>query len=234
MKWLLKKILSFFKLAYITESEVEDLQNLILYHEENFQQAMRERHEFSVLATQLKEQVDILGGTSLLEEKRRNDELEKRQDKIEADLEKAEEYYKVVQKALSEALHNDPMYGFNKAMAFPGSTSVTTADYIEEGNEGKFSATAICGRSILFDQDTAAIRNLPDMRSKYQYGFNHLLKYGLVDQLARMIVNSGAIQLSYAYNKDCTTMELYYNVQVRKPDAYLTITIDGTEITDVK
>ena len=232
MKWILKKILVWLKLAYISIDEVENMKDTIKYHEENFMQAMSERKEFSELATKLQEQVDALGGISLLEEKRRNDELEKRQDKIVASMEEAEEYYKQVQKALSEALHSDPVFGFNKAMAFPGSTSVTTADYTEDGDIGKY--TALCGRSIMFDQDTAAVRNLPDMRSTYQYGFNHLLKYGLVDQIARMIVNSGAIQMTYAYNADCTTMELYYDIQVRKPDAYLNITVDGKKIMEEK
>lgn len=217
LKWLLNQ----FGLVGITEDQYKLMLSRADYFEEEYKSTLEYNRAIKMEYDELKAKWDSINGTTILEQKERNDALQIRQDEIQAAMDKAEEYYKSVQETLSRALHDDSVYGFNKAMAFPGSTAVTTHQYTDQ-NSGA-GCMSINGRSILSDQDTAEIRNRASMSEKYQYVFNYLVKYGLIDRIAQMLVNSGAIQFTLAYNTDCTTMEVYYNTQVKIPDTKLIV-----------
>lgn len=159
--------------------------------------------------------------TSMEELKAENEKVHLENDQLQASMKEAEEYYKTVQKQVSEVLHEDSVFGFNKSMAFPGSSSI---DCRKDQNDTVIIAS---GRSILDDDTTAKIQRLPSISMKYQIGLNHLLKYGLLNKLIENLINHGALQFTYGYNKDCTCIELYYNIQCKRPDTILTVKEDG-------
>lgn len=163
--------------------------------------------------------IEEMSATSIQEQVEINKKLQLEQDRINAAMQKAEEYYKSVQEALNKALQDNGVYKFDSRMAFPGSTSFNGGEYRE--NNEKY--IIVSGRTILTDDDTAKMKMLPSLEEKYQYAYNHLLQWGLVEKIAKTLVTSGGTAFTLAFNPDCTCTEVYYNIQVKKPDTALTI-----------
>jgi hypothetical protein len=218
--WLGKKI----GLIFLTQDQYKALMNSNEYYRSAYDHARSEYKDLSEALIELQAKFDEADATSILEQKKINDELMLKQDQIQAAMEKTEEYYKTVQETLSKALHSDAVYGFNRSLAFPGSTAVTTHEYQDSDNE-RF--VVISGRTIVDDATTAVLRTMPDINSKYRHLYNYMVQYGLIDKIARMLVNSGALQFTLAYNSDCTTCEVYYNVQLKKVENQWVVDVDA-------
>lgn len=231
--WLLKKF-DYTSMKYTEYRDLLDRVTALTQEkeslEDDFIKQFKELSEVREVYLALKDRFNEINGTSIEEQMKINYELESKMAKIQFDMEKAEEYYKEVQSTLSKALHGDIVFGFNKGMCFPGSTSVTTNEYNEIQNNGEedseFKVISLSGRSVMMDEDTARLRTYPDMTSKYRYALAHLIKYNITDQIAKMLINSGVVQLVLGYNEDNTSTEVYYNIQVRKPDVQLEVKTD--------
>ena len=220
--WLVKK----FNLIVLTQDQYKALMNTNDYYRSSYEHAKSEYKDISDALIELQAKYDEISGTSISEQMKINNDLMLKQDEIQAAMEKGEEYYKTVQETLSKALHGDAVYGFNRSLAFPGSTAVTTHEFRESDDAKDEKFVAISGRTIVDDATTAQLRKLPDISSKYQYLYNYMVQYGLVERIAQMVVNSGALQLTMAYNTDCTVCEVYYNLQLKKVDHQWVVDVD--------
>ena len=163
--------------------------------------------------------IEETSATTIQEQKEINEKLQLEQDRLNAAMQKSEEYYKTVQETLNKALQENGVYKFDSRMAFPGSTSFNGGEYRE--NDEKY--IIVTGRTILTDEDTAKMKALPSIEDKYHYAYNHLLQWGLVEKISKTLVTSGGTAFTIAFNPDCTCAEVYYNVQVKKPDTMLTV-----------
>lgn len=166
--------------------------------------------------------LDTVQATSIEEQMEINRKLELEQDRINAAMQKSEEYYKTVQEALNKALQENGVYKFDDRLAFPGSTSFNGGEYRE--NDEKY--IIVTGRTIMTDEDTSRMKTMPDVRDKYQYAYNHLLQWGLVEKIAKTLVTSGGVAFTIAFNPECTSAEVYYNIRVKKPDNALIIDVN--------
>lgn len=219
--------------GYVSKKSAEATLNNQLDTKDKLYLSMFEgkEHSYKMLQAQYQEleekyqalltRAEAMNLTTMEELNEENKKVHLENDQLHASLKEAEEYYKTVQKQVSEALHEDPVFGFNKSMAFPGSSSIDCR------KDAKDTIIIASGRSILDDETTAKIQRLPSISMKYQIGLNHLLKYGLLNKLMENLINHGALQFTYGYNKDCTCIEMYYNIQCKRPDTILTVKEDG-------
>lgn len=151
-----------------------------------------------------------------------NKALNLENDRLQKELENAEAYYKKVQEQVSEILHGDKTYGFNGHVAIPGATALTKSIVsdgsfsVKDGTETKY--VTIHGRTLLLDTITTQIQADPSISGKYNIAYNQLLKYGIMDKIMQNLVSSGALQFTFGYNDDCTTIELYYTVEAKLYD----------------
>jgi hypothetical protein len=117
------------------------------------------------------------------------------------------------------------MFGFRNNPAFPGSSCVSAVGFTDSSISSKSDSDkfiSICGRTVFTDEATEELRKYPDMGTKYWCAINYLAKYHLTDKIMDYIIKSGSLQMTLAYNTDCTAAELYYNLQVLKPnDSFL-------------
>lgn len=203
----------FYLLGYVPNKEYVDAKNLHKLEIDATKEVLDQ------LRSQLEEanaKLEEVGYDAYIAVRKRNAELESAQDKIEKDIEESTEFYKKVQSDISKMMHNDPLLGFPQNMAFPGATSVD-ARLIDEGEDiGK--VVSISGRTIFTDDMTAKIHSATSMDDKYMIAVNQLIKLGLTDHIMKQIINYGGLQLTFGYNEDCTSIELYYNVQCVKPE----------------
>lgn len=220
--WIMKK----FGLIALSQDQYHALMNSTEYYRSLYDQVASDYKDVSNTLLALQAKYDEIGGTSIEEQMKINKDLMLKQDEIQAAMEKSEEYYKMVQETLSKALHGDVVYGFNRSLAFPGSTAVTTHEYRDSDNE-KF--VTISGRTLVDDATTAQLHNLPDINAKYQRLYNYMVQYGLIDRIAQMLVNSGALQFTMAYNSDCTVCEVYYNVQLKKVEHQWVVDVESNK-----
>ena len=180
---------------------------------------------------QLTEELNICRGrinamdlTSMEELKEENDRLQAEQDRITAEMQKSEEYYKEVQKDLRRALHDDHMFSFARNMCFPGSSSVS-CETIQEMHKNPLNFIVVCGRTTMDDEATAKLKTIPGINQKYSYCLNYLMRLGLVDKIAKNIINGG-LALTLTYNEDCTTNEIYYEAKCMVPESGYLIQYD--------
>ena len=145
-----------------------------------------------------------------------NQRLQTEHDQIRVEMNKAEEYYKTVQKQVRTALHDDHSFSFAKNMCFPGSSSVS-CETSRETFTKPIDFNVICGRTTMDDEATAKLKQVVGIDQKYAYCLNYLLKLGLIDKIAKNLVNGG-LAITIAYNEDCTVNELYYEAKCMVPE----------------
>lgn len=141
------------------------------------------------------------------------------------------EYVKDVQKQLSVVLHGDEMFGFPNKVAIPGSTSIRT-DLIEDSASGDH--VVVRGRTVLTDDVTQKINNVPDMLSKLELVFSHMDRYGVLTGITKSLIRSGAIAFTLAYNDNCTSYEAYYEVCAKRQDETALMVIDESKKKDAE
>ena len=145
-----------------------------------------------------------------------NQRLQTEHDQIRVEMNKAEEYYKTVQKQVRTALHDDRSFSFAKNMCFPGSSSVS-CETLRETFTKPIDFTVICGRTTMDDEATAKLKQIVGIDQKYAYCLNYLMKLGLINKIAKNLVNGGLV-ITIAYNEDCTVNELYYEAKCMVPE----------------
>lgn len=145
-----------------------------------------------------------------------NQRLQTEHDQIRVEMNKAEEYYKTVQKQVRTALHDDHSFSFARNMCFPGSSSVS-CETARETFTKPIDFTVICGRTTMDDEVTAKLKQFVGIDQKYAYCLNYLMKLGLIDKIAKNLVNGG-LAITIAYNEDCTVNELYYEAKCMVPE----------------
>lgn len=152
-----------------------------------------------------------------LELQKANQELQSKIDKIMADCKTAEDYYKSVQKQISEALTEDSRFKFGFRGGIIGSSHVGSAKDTNSGN------ILINGRTVFLDEVTEKIQRASSMNEKYYIALNQLIKYGLIEKVSERLIQSGALEFTLGYNQDCTSLELFYQITCVPPEAMLTV-----------
>lgn len=212
--WLFKK------LGYISVFEFHDLEHQLEKAEsviEDYQaDATSLREHIAELETILKR----LDHVTLINLQDENTTLKLKQDKINADLIQAEQYYKEVQTQISDMMHVSPIMGFPNAMRFPGATVIKDMATVNEAGD---KCITVIGRSILPDYITTKIQTAVGMTDKMLIIRNELLKQGILDRITQDLIKSGAISITLGYNKDCTTCEAYFTVKAEIPESDLII-----------
>ena len=169
-----------------------------------------------------KERIEAMRLVKMEDLEAENDRLRTQNDEIQAQITKSDEYYKRVQKALRRALHDDHMFSFARNMCFPGSSSVS-CETVQEEHKSPLKFMVMCGRTTMDDDATAKLKTIPGIDQKYSYCLNYLLKLGLVDKIAKHLINGG-LALTLTYNEDCTVNEIYYEAKCMLPmDGYLIV-----------
>lgn len=219
IKWLLPKL----GLVYISQEDMSKMTDKLIETKSKFMRLQDQNNVLSRENDYLKAHINTVEFKTLEEYERKQRELETRQDVIDHDICEANDYYKEVQSALSKALHDSEVFGFKRSMAFPGSTSVQGGIVTNDDNS---KDVVISGRTIFPDDVTQEIQNATSMHDKYLIALNHLIRYGIVEQIAKNIINNGALEFTLAYNKNCTCLELYYQVRCDKPESRFHITVD--------
>lgn len=164
----------------------------------------------------------LVDETSRLTMKELNDEniaLKLENDRVQQLVQDGESYYRQVQEQLSDEMHKDPVFSFSRSPAIPGAATYSA----EEDYNGDDTTVVISGRSVFIDEVTAKIHNAHDVREKYMIALNNLKVTGMLDRIAQDLINHGCLQIVLAYNKACTTNELYFNLKCEKPKATIYI-----------
>lgn len=210
----------FRKLGYISVFEYHDM-------EHQLQEAESVIEHYQADATTLRKHIDELerdlrrlDHVTLLDLQDENNALKLKQDKINANLIQAEQYYKEVQTQLADMMHVSPIMGFPNAMRFPGATVIKDMATVNESGD---KCITVIGRSILPDSTTTKIQTAVGMTDKMLIIRNELLKQGILDRITQDLIKSGAISMTLGYNKDCTTCEVYFTVKAEIPESDLII-----------
>lgn len=208
------------KLGYVPETQYrivqENLSELTIAHN-------KYEHEMENQLNDFRERVTAMEFVTMEELKNENEALKLNQDKIAAQLLQAENFYKDVQTQITDMMHVSPIMGFPAAMRFPGASTITDHKIKNPGNEDHILVT---GRTIFTDDVTAKIQAAHSMTDKLLIIRTELIKQGLVDKIAKNLINSGAFVITIGYNKDCTTCEAYYMLKAIIPETDLIINYD--------
>lgn len=145
-----------------------------------------------------------------------NQKLKTEHDRIRVEMNETQEYCKRVEKQVRLALHDDHSFSFARNMCFPGSSSVS-CETIQETHKNPIHFMTMCGRTTMDDEATAKLKQIVGINQKYVFCLNYLMKLGLIDKIAKNLVNGG-LSVTIGYNDDCTTNELYYEAKCMVPD----------------
>lgn len=150
-----------------------------------------------------------------------NQKLLKEQEKMRIELKESNKYFEKVETQVSEYLHADPIFGFKRSMCFPGASTFTSFS--------RENSIYIAGRIVLEDSVSAQMQQLASVSERYYLAHNRLIKYGLLERMAKDAAAQGGIAYTLGYNKDCTATELYYAMEVKKQESILEIKNNDTE-----
>lgn len=203
MSWF-ERILEFFGL--VPKTKYQTACKRILQLEE-------QRVKLTVQRDQMLERINEVEFQSMEDYKTDNENLRNTNSNMLRLIVDIKEIAEAVQKELSKALHKTEAWGFPNNMAFPGSTSVTS-DIIEKDGDAYLT---IKGRTICDDAQTTQIQQATSLRSQIDIIISILKKFGIYEKIVDMIISTNAIEYTLAFNPDCTTSEIYYQVVVRKP-----------------
>ena len=210
--WLLKLVTKFLKHhGYLVISN-EDYNNYKELYDKACSEEQRLFRENERLTTRLSN-VELMDKEKLDAE---NHRLQTEHDRIYAEIKESNEYYEKVQKDLRKALHNDTSFTFAKSMCFPGSSSVS-CETVQEEHNTPIQFVVMCGRTTMDDEATAKLKQFVGIDQKYAYCLNYLMKLGLIDKIAKNLINGG-LTITLSYNDDCTVNEIYYEAKCMIPD----------------
>lgn len=117
-------------------------------------------------------------------------------------------YVKNVEKQLSKVLQSSDAFGFPHATGIPGSTSISSGYVTYHDRPTAFMQ----GRTILTDDLTQKINDIPDQGSRIQLVMDFMDKYGVFKKIGRDFFMQGAVKCVLGYSEKCTNYELYYEI----------------------
>lgn len=117
-------------------------------------------------------------------------------------------YVKNVEKQLSKVLQSSDAFGFPHATGIPGSTSISSGYVTYHDRPTAFMQ----GRTILTDDLTQKINDIPDQGSRIQLVMDFMDKYGVFKKIGRDFFMQGAAKCVLGYSEKCTNYELYYEI----------------------
>ncbi len=142
---------------------------------------------------------------------------------VMAQLDEGIEFYRIVEKALAEALHTSDEFGFPSAQTFPGSMSGEAR--VVENHDGVEYVVAD-SRAVLPPEINDKLRAEPQVYKRYSMAISCLYQYRMFDMLLRNIVQNGGAEFSLGYNGENQTYELYCRILCRLPKTDKTFTIE--------
>lgn len=213
---LVERILLFF--GYVPKANMENQTNFLktelALRESEYKTIKEDYDDLCDRYNDATQRLNNLQADSMESLKAENAKLRSEIDKVNANVAEAEEYYKTVQKQITELTSADESYKFRYNMEFAGATTLKSSILPENGN------VKVTGRTILMDDTTARIQAASSLRDKYTIGLNYLLKTGLLNRLAQSLIEAGALQFTYGYTKS-TTIEVYYAIEAIVPNTYI-------------
>jgi len=130
---------------------------------------------------------------------------------------------KGLQKQLGELFRDHPVFGFPNSVAIPGSTCVTTSDYVKDGGTG---LAVMRGRTIFMDDMTSKIDGTPGITERTRLIMDYMERYGLFNKIGKDLMSHGGIKLTLAYNGDCTAYEAFYEAVVEHASGDAIVFVD--------
>lgn len=210
----IEKILDFFGL--IPKWKYDELKDGIdteLKLRDSSYMSLREDYDnLCTEATELRNRLAVLDADRIEAIEKENEKLKTLMDKTNADIAEAEEYYKEVQKQISEVASQGEVYKFRYNLEFPGSTTIK--DHISQNGD----SVRVSGRTIFMDDITQRIQAETNLTKKYMIGLNTLMKMGAINKLTENLIKDGVLQITYGYTES-TTMEIYYSIEAVVPNS---------------
>lgn len=138
--------------------------------------------------------------------------LHEENERLKADVKKAEDYYQQIQTEMHNVLKESPQFAFHRSQCFPGSAVMQLV------SSPKNSGVSINGRSVFDDDTTAKIQHASSISDKYKIALDYVNKTGMINRVASQLINNGALTFTLAYNPDCTVLEFYYTITADTPE----------------
>lgn len=181
--------------------------------QESYNKLEHKYEELKIQHQQMIEHISTVEFQTMEDYKTDNENLRNTNSNLTRLIVDTKEIAEAVQKELSKALHKTEAWGFPNNMAFPGSTSVTSDTIEKDGDE----YLTIRGRTICDDAQTTQIQQAVSLRSQIDVIISILKKFGIYEKIVDMIISTNAVEYALAFNPECTTSEIYYQVVIRKP-----------------
>ena len=216
------------KLNYVPENARKEIELLQLTADKSLEEVskllQKSTEELTKTTLEIKELHKHVENSKVLEMEelqQENIRLMEENEKIKNDLKESNKYFEKVEAQVSEYLHSDPIFGFKRSMCFPGASTFTSFS--------RENSIYIAGRIVLEDSVSAQMQQLASVSERYYLAHNRLIKYGLLERMAKDAAAQGGIAYTLGYNKDCTATELYYAMEIKKQEAILEIKNNDTE-----
>lgn len=143
-----------------------------------------------------------------------NERLKFENSNLQRDNEELLEREKATEKAITEALESNPMWGFPEHDAFPGSIAVASklSVFSDDNMYG-----IIQGRLVLNSEAEAEFQARKSNSTRLEYILAYIKKLGFMDRIILQLLRSGCIECTFGHNEKENATEVYFQTQLLCP-----------------